>query len=196
MNKKTLYWVIGIVVIIIIVVVISMSSNNKGSVGASSSSTPSTTSVSPNQTAAGALRQSMHDLIASGATQACTFSIPANATSSSMSGTVYMASSNMRGDFVITSAANKVTNAHMIIASGTVYLWSDALGKGVKLPWSIAASSTALLNRAGGINFDQPATYLCNSWTPDQTEFTQPSTIQFTDISAYMKFGNSGKTIR
>jgi hypothetical protein len=103
-----------------------------------------------------------------------------------MSGTVYTASGNMRGDFTVTNQSGKVTNAHMIIASGTDYLWSDAMTKGIKLPWALAASSTSLSSRAG-VDINQPTSYSCTDSVPAQSEFTVPSTIQFSDISAYIK---------
>ncbi len=173
MNKKIWWLVVGLIVIIILVVVLM--TTGKKPVTQSSSNAPVT---------AVALRQSMHDLIASGAIQTCTFSIPATATTSSMSGTVYTASKNMRGDFVVTNTSGVVTNAHMIIASGTDYIWTDASApRGVKLSWALAASSTALLNKAGGIDTDQPTTYSCTSWTPDVSKFAVPATMSFTDIS-------------
>jgi len=169
MNKKAWYW---IVVIIIVLVIIMATSSHKSSSG-------------PSATASG-VRQSMHDLIASGATKTCTFSIPAAATTSSMSGTVYMASQNMRGDFVITASSGKVTNGHMIITGGTDYLWSDAASRGVKLPWSLAASSTALSSKMG-VDVNQPASYSCVDTAPAQSEFTLPTAVQFINVSAYIK---------
>jgi hypothetical protein len=103
-----------------------------------------------------------------------------------MTGTVYMAAGNMRGDFTVTNQSGKVTNAHMIIVNGVDYLWSDALARGIKLPWALAASSTSLASRAG-VDVNQPTSYSCTDTAPDQSEFTLPANIQFTDISAYMK---------
>lgn len=92
----------------------------------------------------------------------------------------------MRGDFTVTNQSGKVTNAHMIITNGIDYLWSDAIAKGIKLPWSLAASSTSLSARAG-VDINQPTSYSCTDAVPAQSEFTVPTTIQFSDISAYIK---------
>jgi hypothetical protein len=185
MNKKTLYWVIGIVIIVIIVIAVSMSAGKSAS--SPTSSTQTSSSNSSNQViTASAAKQSVRELISSGATETCTFSIPATATSSSMSGTVYVTSGNMRGDFTVTNQSGKVTSAHMIIENGTDYLWSDAMAKGIKLPWALAASSTSLSSRAG-VDINQPTSYSCSNSVPSQSEFTLPTTIQFTDISAYMR---------
>ena len=183
MNKKALYWIVGIVIIVIIIIVVAVSSGGH-------SSNPSAQAPSDDQakaTVAGNVRQSMHDLIASGATQTCTFSIPATSTSSSMSGTIYMASGSMKGDFLTTNTSGKATSSHMIIAAGEVYLWADALSRGAKLPWTLAASSTSLLNKQGGINIDQPASYSCTNAAPAQSEFTIPTDTQFIDISSYIR---------
>ena len=182
MNKKALYWIVGIVVVVIVVIV-AMSSGKSATAPSGAATSQSGNS---NQPTASALRQSMRDLISSGVTKTCQFSIPATATSSSMSGMVYTASGNMRGDFTVTNHSGKVTSAHMIITGGIDYLWSDAMQKGIKLPWALAASSTSLSARAG-VDISQPTSYSCTNAVPDQSEFTLPATIQFTDISAYIK---------
>lgn len=183
MNKNILYWIIGIIIVILVIMLVS-SLGQKG---------PASTdgSVQPAQPAASAVRQSIHDLIASGATKTCTFSIAPTASTSGMSGTIYLASGDMRGDFVTTDTAGKATNAHMIIASGTDYLWTDTNAKGVKVAWSVAASSTILSDRPGSVNVNEPADYSCTSATPDQSQFTLPTTISFTDVTSMVKSYNS-----
>jgi hypothetical protein len=195
MNKKAWYW-IGAVIIVVIIIIICVSAGKSAPTPASSETTGSVTgSVSTsNQASASAVRQTMHDLITSGATQTCKFSIAATATSSGLSGTIYIASGNMQGDFIKTDTAGKVTNAHMIITGGMDYLWSDAsLTKGYKLSWSVAAASTILSDRAGGVNINQPTAYSCSNWTADQSKFTIPANIQFTDITAMIKAYDAAK---
>ena len=173
MNKKIWYWIAGVIIVVIIIVV-AMSAGK---------STPSNVT----HTTAAAAQQSLHELISSGITQTCTFSIAAaTATSSSMTGTIYTTSGGMYGDFARTDSTGKITTAHMIIVNGEDYLWSDALSKGIKMPWS-AANSTALANKYGNIDMEQPATYSCTSWTPDQSKFTLPTDIQFIDVSGFMR---------
>jgi hypothetical protein len=174
MNKKIWCWIVGVVVVVaVIIVVVAMSVGGKSAV------------VETHTTAAIA-QQSLHELISSGTTQTCTFSIAGTATSSSMTGTLYTAAGSMYGDFVKTTVAGKVTTAHMIIASGEGYLWSDALSRGIKMPWS-AANSTALINKYGSVDMEQPATYSCTSWTPDQSKFALPTNTQFIDVSKLIR---------
>jgi hypothetical protein len=187
MNKKALYWIVGIVIVVIIVLVAMSGAKSAKSPASVSSSASNSSNTAANQvTTTSVARQSIHDLIASGETKTCTFSIPATATSSSMSGTVYTALGNMRGDFTVTNQSGKVTSAHMIITNGIDYLWSDAMAKGIKLPWAKAASSSSLSARAG-VDLSQPTSYSCTDSAPSQSEFAVPTTIQFTDISAYIK---------
>jgi len=171
MSKKILYWIVGVVVVAAVVFV------------AASAGMSPTKNVT--HTTAAVARQTLHDLISSSATQTCTFSIAATATSSGLSGTIYMASGSMSGDFVKTSTAGKATSAHMIVANGEDYLWSDALSRGIKMPWS-AANSAELANKYGSIDTEQPTAYTCASWTPDQSKFTLPTGIQFIDVSKLM----------
>ncbi len=173
MNKKIWYWVGGVIVIIAVVVVVILAGK-------------SSPAAEPVHVTAAVAQQSLHDLIGSGATQTCTFSIAATATSSSLSGTVYTDSGNMRGEFVKTTSAGKITSAHMIIASSIAYLWSDALSRGAKMQWS-PAGATAFVKKYGDIDMDQPTTYSCADWTADQTKFTLPTDTQFIDVSRLMR---------
>lgn len=170
MNKKILYWIGGLIVIVLLVAWMFAGKSTKA----------------PNEVAAKVAKQTAHDLITSGVTQTCTFSIAATATSSSLTGTVYMESGKMRGDFVKTDLTNKVTNAHMIIIDGVDYLWSDSLSNGVKMDETLAFNSTTLSEKVG-IDMNQPTMYSCTSQIPDQSQFTLPTNIKFTDVSAYLK---------
>jgi hypothetical protein len=173
MNKKIWYWIVGVIVVIIIIAAILFG----GKSATKSNETHATAAVA---------QQSLHQLISSGATQTCTFSIAGTATSSSMTGTIYTTAGSMYGDFAKTDTTGKVTTAHMIIVSDEDYLWSDALSKGIKMPWS-AANSTALINKYGSVDMSQPTTYSCTSWTPDQSKFALPTNVQFIDVSRYIR---------
>jgi hypothetical protein len=173
MNKKIWYWIMGVVVVVVVIVV-------------AISSGKSATKSDEIHTTAAVAQKSLHELIGSGVTQVCTFSIAGTATSSSMTGTIYTSSGSMYGDFAKKDATGKMTTAHMIISSDEDYLWSDALSKGVKMPWS-AANSTALASKYGSIDMNQPTTYSCTDWTPDQSKFTLPTNIQFIDVSRLIR---------
>ena len=181
MNKKILYWSVGSIVVVIIIIVVLSSGKSTSSLSTSSTSRES------GQTTAVTARQTMHDLISSGATEICSFSIAATATTSSLSGTIYMEQGRMRGDLVRTDTAGKITTSHITISSSTVFLWSDATSKGYKLLWSIAASSSAMLGKAGGIDVNQVTDYSCANKTPTPTEFVLPTNIIFTDITSLIK---------
>ena len=172
-------------VIIVLVVVFAGKSGSGSSVGPMGGS---------NQVSAGMARQTLHALISSGATETCTFSIIATATSTGTTGTIYLSSGNMRGDFVTTNPSGKVENAHMILTGGTDYIWTDQMAQGFKVLWSAVASSTAMSNRPGAVNVNQQTDYTCSPWVPDQSEFTVPTNIQFTDITAMMQQYGKGST--
>ena len=180
MNKKTWYWIGGVVVVVIIILIAVFAGK--------SASVPSVGSLGgSNVVSAGVARQTLRDLISSGATETCTFSIAATATSSGSTGTIYLASGNMRGDFTTTDPAGKVENAHMILTAGTDYIWTDQMAKGYKVLWSVVASSTAMSDRPGAVNINQQTSYTCLPWVSDQSQFAVPTNIQFTDITALMQ---------
>ena len=181
MNKKT-SWIVGIIIVVVIILIWIFAGKSSPVTETSNSS-----ASAPAPVTATAVRNTLQSLISSGATQTCTFSVATTATSSSLTGKIYMASKDMQGDYVTKNAAGKVTNAHMIITNGTLYLWSDTSNsKGIKVQWSSAASSTALADRAG-VDVNQPTEYNCSNWTPDSAKFVIPTSIQFYDISKLVR---------
>ena len=170
MNNKAWYGIGAVAVVLIVIIILASSGRQRPSSPDGSSSDQ----AAPVETARVA-KLTLRSFIVSGATKTCTFSIPGSATSSSMTGTIYMSSQNMRGDFVTTDVAGKATSAHMVIANGIDYLWNDTQPRGIKLPWSLAASSTSSLASRAGVDIDQPAAYSCADWTADQSKFALPA---------------------
>jgi hypothetical protein len=111
--------------------------------------------------------------------QRCTFSSStANATSS---GTVYTANGQMRGDFTSFSQG-KTIESHMIVHSGTSYVWSDALPSGYKMAFNASSSAQSMQSVMADPNAQ--IDYSCAPWSADPTLFTLPAAIEFRDIEA------------
>lgn len=132
---------------------------------------------------------SLIDLLTSGKAQICTYSSTSN--SVNVDGTVYVANKKMRSDF--TSTANSTTtNAHIIVDSDYSYFWSDNSSLGIKTPvkqntptLSESQDQASMQQSDSDTNasLNQDVSYKCSNWTEDDSKFTLPDNITFTDYS-------------
>ena len=122
---------------------------------------------------------SMKDLMA-GESQTCTYS------DAGYTGTVYVANNKMRMDYTGTSNGVTVTS-HSIIDGNVYYSWIDGQPNGFKFDVSKTGAGQAGPNQNVDINrtFD----YNCSAWSVDNSKFTLPAGVQFTDFAAVGSFG-------
>lgn len=131
-------------------------------------------------------------LLQSGQNVACTFSSTADDTSSS--GTVYVSGKNMRGDFQST-INSQTSNTHMIRDGEWMYTWTDGQTTGLKLKITEEderqgkemAEKMESDKKNQGFDISQQVDYSCKPWGVDQSKFTVPSNVTFTDLSAQME---------
>lgn len=154
----------------------SKSSNEQGSQQAQSNSQPTDA----------ASKGSLLSLLTSGKTQVCTYNADNN--SVVINGTIYVADKKMRSDF--TSTVNSTTtNAHIIVDTDYSYFWSDNSTLGIKnaipkaTPTPSETSDAAMQDNSTNTNLNEEITYNCSNWTADDSKFTLPSNITFTDYS-------------
>lgn len=140
-----------------------------------------TTSSSP--TVAQSAAQNLLDLLAAGKTQKCDFSYKA-ADGASTNGTVYITAAKMRGNITTTSKDNKVTKIYMIRDGNTSYVWGDSF-PGVKMTLTADQLKTNSTTNQY-FNTQQKTDYKCESWSVDNSMFTVPTNVKFTDVSALM----------
>ncbi|MEK9200917.1 MAG: hypothetical protein AAB909_03015 [Patescibacteria group bacterium] len=128
--------------------------------------------------------QSLRDLFASAVAQTCTFS---DAESNS-AGTVYVSEGLVRGDFEVKSGETVTTN-HMIMSDNTIHFWQNGSTEGFKmalvLPSGTEVDSTTTATNQ--VDLDKEVDYSCSVWVADQSKFTLPADVTFTDPSAMMK---------
>lgn len=172
-----MWWTFGGVVVVVIIAVVvthmggSPSSSNSASTGNQVES--ASTTAAP--------EMSLSDLFAAGTSQKCIVS------TGGAQGTVYVTSGHMRGDFTENTATGTVTS-HMITDGKTAYVWTSAMAQGMSMSFSSMSSMSAQA-QAHGSSAPDPAAkanYSCNPWSVDQSEFTLPTNITFTDMSAMM----------
>src|SRR3989344_2307837 len=120
-------------------------------------------------------------ILALGQDVVCTFNRDDGAGDSS-SGTFYITAggSQMRGDFSSTQNGTP-TDGHLLRTQGYSYMWSDSAPQGIKTQVVNETELTAE-GQSGGI--DKHTEFACQAWSVDNSTFTLPEGVVFTDMSA------------
>lgn len=92
----------------------------------------------------------------------------------SRTGTAYLASNALR--------INLNDGVSMIDDGTTLYTWAVGATSGLKLLAASSVSGSAIAAR-GGIDPLVPVSYQCYPWTGDESLFTPPASVTFTDTS-------------
>jgi hypothetical protein len=106
-------------------------------------------------------------------------------TSDNASGKFYLANDKVYGTLTASeSGQNDVT--YVIKDHDNFYIWGGSLPSGIRISMSLSDLSKNLNNNPYASSFDvnQKVEYSCKSWTPDESVFTPPTDIKFTDINA------------
>jgi len=129
-------------------------------------------------------QNSILDLLASGASQECTFDYKDD-TQGETSGVFFITKDKMRGD-ITTKKDAKTSQFSMIRVGDDNYMWGSGLEGGIKMTLSVEdlkgneqTSSYVDLNKDFG--------YKCKGWVVDNSKFTPPSNVKFTDFSQVME---------
>jgi hypothetical protein len=142
-----------------------------------SDSTEETTPTS-DETATAEFKGSMKALIARGGNYKCTFKQDTEVGTST--GTVYISGKEMRGDFSsVVTVANTTIESHMISDGEFVYTWSPLMPTGMKMKVDTTATTE---ESTEGFDTNQELDYECNPWTRDETVFSLPEGVTFTEV--------------
>lgn len=93
------------------------------------------------------------------------------------SGTLYVDSGRVRGDFITYIDGNKVSTS-MIDDGTSLYAWTSGSATGLKLPAALSASGSAIASH-GGIDLAATFNYSCNPWAANASLFIPPASITF-----------------
>lgn len=92
-------------------------------------------------------------------------------------GIVFISGGKVQGDFN-TDVPLGETQAHMISDNEYVYIWRSGMSTGFKSKLTVGSSGSA----DDQDFYYQTYTYRCSPWSPDNTKFTLPSNITFTEL--------------
>lgn len=124
---------------------------------------------------------SLKNLLASGKSQKCTFSMDESGATST--GTFYVSNGKSRGD-ISSTVAGKVTTTHMIYDNNSSYVWMNDSTTGFKMAINkddVAASQQNA--QAQGVDPNKNYKFSCSGWTADNSMFQAPSNVEFKDFA-------------
>ena len=126
---------------------------------------------------------SLLDLVTSGKTTQCNFSVQSEA--GTTEGIVYISGEKMRGDFETTTEDGKTTQMYMIRDADMYYMWGGELPGGIKMTFDVDELKTNTQANQY-VDLNTKTDYRCSDWTADNSKFTPPSNVKFTDLSSMM----------
>ena len=143
---------------------------------------PSPDSQMDNNGAATMEKKSLRDLMSLGANQMCMFTD----TESNSSGTMYIGSGDMRGDFISQSQGSTFTS-HLVAAGNDVYMWFEGETAGFKTSLTDLDNISGMgTNDEKTVDVNKQVNYSCSPWTVDRSKFSLPAGITFTDFGEMM----------
>lgn len=127
------------------------------------------------------LQGTLKDLFASGKSVKCSFDNSAT-DSAKVTGIVYVSGGKVRGDFA-TNTKTLSVNSHMIVDSGTSYIWTDMSKQGMKFALTDQTQQPTSAGKSQAPDLNQQVSYTCQDWTATGSMFVLPSDITFASIS-------------
>lgn len=132
-------------------------------------------------TSAPLTKNSLIDLLAQGKNQSCTYSTT-TANNTESSGTVYISGKNMRADFAVTVEGKKNTGS-MVRDENFSYIWGMGMAQGIKMKNSAVESPSSITQNSQNFDPNAKVDYKCVPWTPNNSVFTPPTDIKFSEFS-------------
>lgn len=124
---------------------------------------------------------SLKDLITRGGNYKCEFTHSSDVADSS--GTIFIAGEKIRGNFVsLAKPANAKVESYMITDGGFSYVWSSMMPMGMKIKIDMQNLPEVQNPTAGSFDYNQNLDYSCEPWTIDESVFTVPQDIKFTEL--------------
>ncbi len=138
---------------------------------------------------------SLRELLAIGKNQKCTVTTTStddDGTKTDTVGTIYISGKKMAQDVSVTSTDKEIPkmNMRMISDGSFMYSWNvDSKSQGMKMKIVEPAEeeSKGGNSQGGAVDLDEKVAMKCTNWIVDNSKFTIPSDVQFTDLSEMMK---------
>jgi hypothetical protein len=110
-------------------------------------------------------------------------------------GSIFVSDKKFAGDFTMKDSSGKETIGHMISDGTFMYIWSSAMPTGIKMNLEVAKNAATNAQNNQGIDVNQKVGLNCSPWLPDNSKFTVPTNIRFTDMSKFFPQGQPAGTV-
>ena len=130
----------------------------------------------------GGIKSSIKSLLSGGKNVTCTVKYPS--ADQTAEGKIYVSGQKMRGDFNM-MVSGKAIESHMISDEAYIYSWSSEAKQGVK--FKVDQTEAKASPTSESVDIDKEVDMDCSSWGVDNSKFSIPPDIQFTDLSEMMK---------
>ena len=97
-------------------------------------------------------------------------------------GVVYVADGKVRGDFNTKADEGTQTESHMIQDGEFGYIWSGNQGTKIKVDTTEASPTTGDQQQQNA-DLNKEVDLKCSAWSKDDSKFTLPTDVTFTDVS-------------
>lgn len=183
--NKTVLIVVAIVILLLLGGGAYVAMSKKTSPGDSNNANPQTGVNTYAQPTSSSVQKSLKDLLLAGATEKCTYTDKLS--SADISGTTYVSGGKVRTDYTTTTSETTVAG-HMIVDGTTSYVWTDGQQTGFMMKFD--PGKTAPTGGAGerqqSVDPNKTMNYNCTVWALDNSVFTPPTEVKFTDYSSIM----------
>ncbi len=123
-------------------------------------------------------KMSLKSFLGSQASQKCNYNDLENLSS----GTVYVGNGKVRGDFESKATGNNVL-AHMISDGTKVFVWTDGTAQGISFDVTKVEEWADNAQGSQSLDVNKEVEYSCSNWVVDQSQFSVPGDIEFTDFT-------------
>lgn len=135
---------------------------------------------------------SFRDLLALGQNQKCTFTTSdiQDDVTTDTTATLYISGKKMYEEIQMVSSDKAVPNTNMAMISDGTYIYSWDISKkmpGIKIKIVEPTPGTTEETKNQSVDMDKKFDMKCSSWLVDNSKFTVPTDIKFTDLSEMMK---------
>lgn len=182
--SKQIGVIIAVVLVLAVLGIVAFSQMKKPA-DVTSQPTPQEAKVETSEITKGSIK----GLIAAGKSVNCEMSYP----DSNIKGQTFVSGNKVRGDFEVSDQNGSMMKTHMISDGTYSYMWTDSSKTGTKFKMDAVKPSNApsINPQNQAADLDKEVDLKCNTWSTDNSKFTVPSDIQFSDLSNMMKTGGT-----
>jgi hypothetical protein len=142
-----------------------------------------------NENQEGTISGSIQDILNMGKSVKC--EVAFNEESFQGSNITYVSGEKARSDVTMNMQGREQNNSHVIVSDGWTYMWNDGSNKGTKFNTSefkknVSSEDKSVAGPPAAGDISQKMDFKCSPWIADDSLFTLPGGVEFTDETQIM----------